>query len=113
MASRYGSRRVVRNNAEIYEEHFKKRKVRHINQYRTPRLKHLTTNQRANLNRVKHTWKLGDRYWKLAAQYYGDAKYWWVIAWYNQKPTESMVELGDTVIVPLPLETVLEGLRYY
>ena len=113
MASRYKSRRIVRNSSKIYEEHFKRRDVPHINQFKTPRLKHLTASQRAALTRTKHVWKLGDRYWKLAAQYYGNPKYWWVIAWYNQRPTENMLNLGNTIIIPKPLEVVLESLEYY
>jgi hypothetical protein len=113
MSSRYKSRRIVINDSEIYEEHFKKRDVRYINQFKTPRLKHLTAAQRTGLTRIKHVWKLGDRYWKLAAEHYGNPKYWWVIAWYNQRPTENMLNLGNTIIIPKPLEVVLESLRYY
>ena len=35
-------------------------------------------------------------------KYYGDAEYWWLIAWYNNKPTESHFKLGDVVYIPLP-----------
>ncbi len=52
-------------------------------------------------------WRLGDRYWKLASENYGNAKYWWVIAWFNKKPTEQHVKLGETVLVPLFLDEVL------
>ena len=39
-------------------------------------------------------WKLGDRFYKLADQYYGDPTLWWIIAWYNRMPTESHAEGG-------------------
>ena len=52
-------------------------------------------------------------YGLLAAEHYGNPKYWWVIAWYNQRPTENMLNLGNTIIIPKPLEVVLESLRYY
>ena len=113
MASRYEGRRVVKNTSDIYEEFRKERGVRTIDQYKTPRLKHLTAGQRAGLVRTKHVWRIGDRFWKLAAEHYGDSKMWWVIAWYNQKPTEGHLTIGDAIIIPTPLERVLENMRYY
>jgi hypothetical protein len=32
---------------------------------------------------------------------------WWLIGWYNQKPTEAHFKIGDTVLIPLPLEEIL------
>ena len=113
MPSRYTGRRVVRNFSKIYKEFLEKRDRRHIDQYKTPRLRHPAALERTNLVRTKHTWKTGDRYWKLASEHYGEAKYWWIIAWYNQKPIENMLSTGDTIIIPKPLQTVLEYLRYY
>ena len=59
------------------------------------------------MTRSQHVWKAGDCYYKLANQYYGDAQYWWVIALFNQKPTEADVDLGDLIEIPLPLEAIL------
>ena len=56
---------------------------------------------------------MGDRYFKLAYEYYGDSKLWWVIAWYNQKPSEADVKNGDTIFIPLPLDKVLSALRVW
>jgi hypothetical protein len=33
--------------------------------------------------------------------------YWWVIAQYNKKPTESQLSPGDIVYIPIPLEKIL------
>ena len=41
------------------------------------------------------------------ATYYDVAELWWVIAQFNQKPTDSHYSLGDVVYIPLPLEKVL------
>ena len=53
-----------------------------------------------------------DRYDQLAQEYYGDSKYWWVIAWYNQRPTEASIKTGQILLVPTPLERVLELAGY-
>ena len=104
---RYALRKTFTNVSEAYEKVLEDRGIKRIDQYSTPRLKHLSLGQVRRLNRVTHVWTVGDRYYKLAAKHYGNAKYWWVIAWYNKKPTESHVELGDLVYIPLPLEDVL------
>lgn len=112
MPYRYTGRKVLRNDAETYDGLVADRGLSHIDHYKTPRLRHPTVSERQNLTRIRHVWRLGDRYWKLASENYGNAKYWWVIAWYNQKPVETMVKPGDVVIIPQPLETVLEYIKY-
>lgn len=105
--SRYEQRNLIKNDNELYSEHFEKRSVKFINHYGTPNLKFPTPQEISTLTLQKETWKLGDRYYKYAHQYYGDVKMWWVIAWFNQKPTESQLEIGDEIIIPLPLDKVL------
>jgi hypothetical protein len=59
-----------------------------------------------------HVWKLGDHYYKLAERFYGNPSYWWVIAWFNKKPTESHVKIGDLIRIPLPIGEVLTSLGF-
>ena len=66
----------------------------------------------ANFDTTTHIWKLGDRYHKLASEYYADSELWWVIASYNKKPTEFHLKAGDIVYIPMPLETVLYYMGY-
>jgi len=66
-----------------------------------------TADQVLELKTIPHIWSAGDKYFKLAAQYYGDPTYWWIIAWFNHKPTEAHLALGDPVYVPLPLEEAI------
>ena len=60
---------------------------------------------------ISHVWKQGDRYSKLAHKHYGDARFWWVLAWFNQLPTESHISYGDVVYIPTPLEDIIEILE--
>ena len=107
---RYSMRSTFVNSSEIHEESLEKRGVSRIKQYRTPKLRHIKPEQIRKLSRTPHIWKVGDRLYKLAHEYYGDSKYWWAIAWYNKRPTESHIELGDVIFIPQPLETVLRYL---
>jgi nucleoid-associated protein YgaU len=108
--SRYSGRKIFNNFSARYKEIFKKRNVARIRHYPTPNVTHLTPAQIASLEKMTHIWKQGDRYYKLAQKYYNNAELWWVIAWFNKKPTEAHVKLGDVVYIPVPLDRVL---KYY
>lgn len=56
---------------------------------------------------MKHIFASGDRLSRLAHKYYGDAELWWVLAWFNGKPTDFHCKIGDTILVPSPLEEVI------
>jgi nucleoid-associated protein YgaU len=113
MASRYDDARPFDNKEEIYEEFFEDRDVNYIRQFRTGVLTHPTVADRAGLERIDHIWKLGDRLSKLAHQYYGDSTKWWVIAWYNGRPTEAHFKIGTRIRIPTPLNRVLSILKRY
>ena len=110
---RYKQRLIGLNNHELYRDHFENRGIPFVRQYTTPTFIHPTADQTQNLNEINHVWTQGDRYYKLAHKHYNDSKLWWVIAWYNQKPTESHVSLGDIVYVPTPLSAVLKYYKLY
>ena len=112
MPTRYRNRQIVRNANELYETFLEERDLKFIRHYRTPVIAHPTGKQRRRLRHKRVTWKQGSRFWKLAAKHYGSSSYWWVIAWYNQKPTEASLELGDVLLIPTPLEKVLEMAGY-
>jgi nucleoid-associated protein YgaU len=107
MVSRYDNVEEFANNNQIYKTILKDRGVKQIVQYGTRNLKFPTGEQITELNILSHTWKYGDRYYRLAHEHYGDPNLWWVIAFFNQKPTESNFAFGDLVFIPHPLERVL------
>ena len=109
--SRYESKRVLINDNELYEDTFEDRGVPYIRQYGTANLIHPTSKQIQELERIGHVWKLGDRFYNLAHQYYGDSRYWWVIAWYNRKPTEAHVKTGEVISIPMPFYKIIAMLR--
>lgn len=104
--SRYDNRKIATNDNELYEDFFIKRNINFIKQYRTGTLRHPTVEDVLTLETVGHIWKVGDRFYKLAQQHYDDPRLWWVIAWFNQAPTEHHLKLGDSLQIPFPLERV-------
>tara|TARA_R110000824_G_scaffold109470_4_gene257059 strand:+ start:28 stop:369 length:342 start_codon:yes stop_codon:yes gene_type:complete len=105
---RYETKRTILNNNSIYKEILQARNVPFIEHYRFRSMRYPTVQQLGQLQINKHIWSLGDKYWKLAEAAYGDPSLWWVLAWFNKKPTESHFKMGDMVLIPYPLETVLD-----
>lgn len=60
---------------------------------------------------ILHVWTIGDRFYKLSYKYYGSTKYWWIIAKYNKKPTETHVEIGDTLQIPIPAWKAIQNIK--
>jgi|15BtaG_2_1085339.scaffolds.fasta_scaffold00865_7 nucleoid-associated protein YgaU len=102
---RYTSRPKLKNNSTLYHEVLEKRGVQHIIQYDTAKFKSLN---RLNLSVQTHIWQRQDRLAKLADTYYGDPTKWWVIGFYNQKPTDSHFMVGEAVFIPFPLDDILK-----
>ena len=112
MSSRYHGRRTRETSEKIYEKLLEDRDVKKIKHHTTPQLSHPTPEERRDMTERVHVWKQGDRYYKLAHQYYGDSRYWWVIAWWNLRPTEGHLNLGDGIRIPGPLERVMSILKH-
>jgi len=108
--SRYSNTPIRTNDEDIYQELLDKRSVKKIKQYLSPSMPSPSkVISKPHTTEIKHVWKTGDRFFKLAYKHYGDAELWWLIAWYNEKPTESEVLLGDVILIPIPLSMVLSA----
>jgi hypothetical protein len=112
MANRNNNRTIFNNNDSLYDQKFKDRGVTSISQFKSADLKYPTPEQIATLERINHIWKHGDSFEKLAYLYYKDSTFWWVIPFFNQKPTEQHYSIGDNVYIPLPLYAVMNVLGY-
>tara|TARA_Y100000310_G_scaffold341949_1_gene443029 strand:+ start:1552 stop:1890 length:339 start_codon:yes stop_codon:yes gene_type:complete len=107
MSQRYNDREIILNKDPLYEKFMEQRNKKSIRQFTTGKMRYPTAEDLRDITRNKHIWKTGDRYYKLAIQYYGSARYWWVIALFNLKPTEADLKVGDYIDIPLPLENIL------
>lgn len=107
---RYYYDKTINNSSEFYEFLRLKRGVKNIVQYGTPQTHIPRLRERMALDTTSYMWAYGDRYYKLAAQYYNNVNYWWVIAWYNGRPTEADIKPGDVIEIPLNLENALRAI---
>jgi len=103
-------RDIFTNTAFQYDEILEKRGRVLIDQYVTKRLKYPSVKEMRDISTINHLWKVGDKYWKLAQTHHGDPQLWWIIGWFNQKPTEVHCNNGDTILIPFPLERLY---RYF
>jgi nucleoid-associated protein YgaU len=97
---------------KVYSEKFNKNKRLFLSKLATLNIKYPEFSDVLNFDYASHVWSAGDRYYKLSFQHYGDPQYWWVIAWFNKKPTEGHVSAGDIIRVPKPIGEVLSTLGY-
>ena len=110
--SRYKNKRTVTHTDDERDETLSSRSRKKIRHYTTPKLRNVSAKLRKSLIENQHIWAHGDRYWKLASKYYKNPKYWWVIAHYNLKPTDSHCKMGDIILIPQPLDKVLKYLGH-
>jgi nucleoid-associated protein YgaU len=107
--SRYNTHRKLLNSSEYYQPLRKSRnKEKGLTHYETPVLYHPSVVDRANIATTTHVWTAADRYYNLAARYYGDPKLWWIIAWYNGRPTEGDISPGDLITIPLSAQEIIQ-----
>jgi len=111
--SRYNNRGAFKNRTYnyLFSKIFRRRGAKALTQYTTAQLAFPTVKQIKQLTITPVVWTVGQKYFKLANEYYGDPELWWIIAWYNEKPLETSIKAGDVIEVPLPLEMILEYLE--
>ena len=95
------------NDNKLYDEFFDKKNKKGFVQYNSPSYNEVTEEQKDNIQSAIRIWKTGDRFYKLAFEYYGNPQYWWVIALFNNTPTESHVKPGDQILIPVDHEEVI------
>ena len=109
MPTRYDYRSIFFNSLPLYDKLFEERHVPGIRHYSTPDFNFPTQAELGRMTKKRYIWKAGDRYYKLSIENYGTPQYWWIIALFNQKPTDASLSAGDLIYIPLPLETVLRA----
>lgn len=103
---------IIENNEKIYENFLRKTgfsKIDHLGlvMFGDPISKGFTD----GMSFTRHKFAYGDSLSKISHKYYGDPRYWWVIAWMNSKPLDTFCKIGDVLLVPRPLEEAL--VQYY
>ena len=114
--ARYTSRRTIiisSRNDEMFREHLEKRGRESVPIYTSPDNNQIfSPEQRNSFDYRAYVWRSGDKLRKLSADFYGDSYFWWIIGWFNMKPTDAHWKAGDIAYIPENLEQVLAFYGY-
>jgi hypothetical protein len=108
--SRYGKYGKISNDLDFYSKQIDRRNKKRIVHYRPRPLGIITEELKSRLHFQKDVWQTGTKLYKLSFQYYGVTDLWWLIGFYNNKPTDADWEIGDEIIIPHPPATILNEL---
>ncbi len=107
--SRYTTRPIFINDNMGYKKSIlDNRDLEKIVQYGTATFNYPTEEQLETISSSEFTWSVTSKLYNLANEFYGAPELWWVIAWFNQKPTEAHFEVGDVIYIPTDLMQVLK-----
>jgi hypothetical protein len=107
-SNRYDGRNKLLNSHPMYKKKFMDRRgAPRMRHYTTPSFTYPTSEDIADLQLLPHIWRTGDRFYKLSYTYYDTPELGWVIAMFNQRPTEAHMNLGDVIYIPTPLDRVM------
>lgn len=107
---RYKNYELIDNDSSFYSKQRKARSKNKITQYRLRTLGSLPDSIRNQLIITEIVWKVDTKLYKLADGFYGDPDLWWLIGYYNNKPTDANWAVGDKVLIPTPPRIILEFL---
>ena len=99
---------VIENDDSVYKDFIRKLGVKKIDHISLILFGDPMNSEFLNdISITKHVYSTGDKMSKIAYKHYGDASLWWVVAWFNGRPTDFHCNVGDTLLVPHPIEEVL------
>jgi|TARA_R110000822_G_scaffold8302_2_gene32835 hypothetical protein len=88
---------VTTNNTTLYKKMLKDRGVLSIKQFRTKYFNKIDMSQIPN---TEYVWRKNDKLIRLSNRFFGTKDYWWIIGYFNQKPTDAHYETGDVLYIP-------------
>ena len=70
------------------------------------------------VSELKYMVRANDDWYKIAHKFYGNQNLWYLLAWYNKKPTDTMLQTGDMLLIPSSAAVIenfleTEGIDYY
>ena len=100
----YNRENLKLNDTLEYEYFFDKRGLEFISHYGT---KLLTPSGSLTISVYEHTWRQGDKLYKLASENYNDFRFWWIIAMVNNIASEADLKYGQKILIPLDITQFL------
>lgn len=95
---KYKEKNIAILSNDLYFEILESKGVKSLTIKKTVHFDHLRGRQFGILS--EHLWSYGDNLFKLSFRFYGDPKFWWIIALLNNKPTDAHYSIGDKIYIP-------------
>jgi len=108
MDNRYKNNQKIINNSQIYKQYLQERNIKKLTQYSTFNFNNLKDINSLNLEAVTHTVQPFEKLYMLSQKYYGSPEYGWLICYTNTIPSEMEIKVGDSLLIYLSLESLLE-----
>jgi len=105
--ARYSNRKQILIDGDPYRRVLSEKDRKRIVLYESPTFPEKTVEIVRQLNVTSYAWRMGDNYYKVAHDQYGDRDLWWVLAWYNGIPSDTYLRRGERIGIPRPVETVV------
>jgi hypothetical protein len=106
--SRYRKYRTKTTDSSFYSKQLNRRDIKSLEHYELKSFGSISDEDKRRLRITTTFWSAGTSLTKLADQYYGDQNLWWIIGFYNNKPIDANWQMGDKVLIPTPLQTILQ-----
>ena len=85
------------NDTDLYKQVLEDRGVKKLTQTRTQYFKNI---DKSKIQSTQYVWKKSDNLFKLANRFYNNRNLWWIIAHFNEKPTDAHFEIGEVIYIP-------------
>lgn len=112
MPTRYKRKDIIINRSDYYAPLRKSRDLRSMTHYGTVMMRSPSIGVRSAVDSTDHLWTYGDRLYNIAHAFYGDARYWWIIAWWNGYGMEADIKTGAVITIPINIEEALKALGF-
>ena len=107
MLYRYSRRKTLQiDKRDMFKQIKARRDLDSVGVYSTPKFNKITEIDLESLNYQSYIWKRGDKFYKLSHEFYKDSTYWWVIALFNNAPTEQHIKIGEEIFIPSEPDSV-------
>ena len=107
MLDRNEKREILLNDHSFYKKKLKDRGLAFFRHYSKMKISKIVQEDLKDLTILDHVYATGDSLSKMSHKYYGDSRYWWVLAAFNKKPIDNLIKTGDIIHVPLPLGEIM------
>lgn len=108
MDNRYKNTQKIINNSDTYKQYLQDRDIKKLVQYSTFNFNNLRSISTSNIESISHVVQPFEKLYMISQKYYGSPEYGWLICFTNQKANELQINTGDSLLIYLPLQSVLE-----